>query len=319
MEPVEGGVTQTGLAFLNHFHTSFLEWARMSRALGAGSVVHMSVPSLSLGSSRGVHVYIPPSYRTNPLRRYPVLYMHDGQNAFSSPTGTTFGWGSWELDLTVDALCHARRMQEVIMVAVDSSPARLEEYNGQRRLQGGSRARTAFEKYEAFLTSELKPLMDREYHTLPKAECTAVMGSSMGGLCSLVLAWDHPETFGGVASLSGAFPADLPNLLDDAMGRYNGPRKPFRVYLDSGVAGPMGGDDGRFGTERVAAELRRMGWTTDDLEWFVDKRLLSPAQLKKSGLSRTKWAEAKASQHNELYWRRRVWRALTFLFPPPRK
>jgi enterochelin esterase-like enzyme len=247
-----------------------------------------------------------------------VLYLHDGQNVFSSAgPDIAFGWGSWELDRTADALCRAGGLQEIIMVAVDNSSRRLEEYNGSRHLPGKPGARTAFESYEAFLISELKPRMDQKYRTLHEAAHTAVMGSSMGGLCSLVLAWYHPEVFGSAASLSGAFLGEFSDF-QEVLRNYHGPRKPFRVYLDSGVLGSMGGDDGCSQTKQVAAELRRIGWTKSDLRWFVDRKIPTRAELAESGLRQNKWAEARTSQHNEFYWRRRSWRALTFLFPPIR-
>jgi enterochelin esterase-like enzyme len=160
-------------------------------------------PSRSLGE-RTVRVYLPASYRTNTAGQYPVLYLHDGQNVFSfAGTNVAFGWGSWELDRTADRLASERKMQEIIMVAVDNSPARLAEYGGAHH--SGTNGLSPYEKYEDFLINELKPAMDTRYRTRSKAADTAVMGSSMGGLCSIVLAWEHPEVFGGAASLSGAF------------------------------------------------------------------------------------------------------------------
>jgi len=282
----------------------------------AGSLLDADFPSRRLGRSRGVHVYLPRSYETHPQRRYPVLYLHDGQNVYSSAgNDCAFGWGSWELDLTADDLCRAGKMQEIVMVAVDNTPDRLEEYSGRHHSLGGLSTNTPFENYEEFLVTELKPHIDRKYRTSPDAAHTAVMGSSMGGTCSLALAWEHPEVFGGAASLSGAFWTERTNFLDDVLRSYHGPPKPFRVYLDSGVAAPWGGDDGCSLTKQAAAELRRIGWTANHLQWFVDEKLLTPAELEESGLRRDKRAEAQMSQHYEFYWRRRSWRALTFLFP----
>jgi enterochelin esterase-like enzyme len=273
-----------------------------------------NLPSHFLGRNRGIQVCLPPSYHTEPLRRYPVLYVHDGQNVFSSAgTNCAFGWGSWELDKTADALARAGKMPEIIMVAVDNSPARLEEYSGRHR-ETNTAANTPFENYSAFLRTELKPRIDREFRTLPDDAHTGVMGSSMGGLCSLALAWDHPEVFGNAASLSGAFQVEQTNFLNAVLKNYRGPPKPFRVYLDSGVVDFMGGDDGCALTKQVAAELRRIGWT-NNLQWFVDGKPLTPAELEKSGLLRDKWAEAQTSQHNEFYWRQRCGRALVFMFP----
>jgi enterochelin esterase-like enzyme len=303
---------------MNRLFVLLLSLATLPGAFGQnGSLLDTNLPSHFFGWNRGVHVYLPPSYPTQPQRHYPVLYLHDGQNVFSSAgTNCAFGWGSWELDRTVDALCRAGKMQEIIMVAVDNSWGRREEYGGRHHASGGPATNTAFENYEAFLITELKPRMDREYRTLPGAAHTAVMGSSMGGLCSLVLAWDHPEIFGGAASLSGPDTFEQTNFLNEVLKGFHGPPKPFRVYLDSGVVDFMGGNDGCSLTKQVAAEFRRIGWTTNDLQWFVDRKPLTPAGLEKSGLRRDKWAEAQTSQHNEFYWRLRAWRALTFLFPP---
>jgi predicted alpha/beta superfamily hydrolase len=280
-----------------------------------GSLLDTNLLSHFFGWNRGVHVFLPPSYTAQPQRRYPVLYLQDGQNVFSSAgTNCAFGWGSWELDRTVDAISRARKMQEIIMVAVDNSFARMQEYSG-RHHNTNATASTPFENYEAFLIMELKPRVDREYRTLPGPAHTAVMGSSLGGVCSLVLAWDHPEIYGGAASLSGAFQVEQTNFLNAVLKNYHGPPKPFRVYLDSGVVDFMGGDDGCSRTKQVAAEFQRIGWT-NNLVWFVDGKPLTLAELEKSGLRRDKWAEAQTSQHNEFYWRLRAGRALAFLFPP---
>ena len=288
-----------------------------------GRLIDDSVPSRFLGANRGIHVYLPPSYDKDLTHRYPVLYLHDGQNVFSSAgMNICFGWGNWGLDKTADQLSKDGKMQEIIMVAVDNIAMRTNEYSGRvnHALSVAStnatstNANTRFENYTAFLIEELKPKIDREYHTKTDAANTGVMGSSAGGICSLVLAWQHPEVFGKAASLSGWFAAEGTNFLNSVLRDYHGKPKPVRVYLDSGVKAFMGGDDGCALTGQVAAELRRIGWT-NDLNHYVDARPLTPAELESSGLRRDKLAEAQTSQHNELYWRRRSWRALVSLFP----
>jgi predicted alpha/beta superfamily hydrolase len=272
----------------------------------------MLVSSRHLGEDRRVQTYLPATYGSE-TRRYPVLYLHDGQNMFSSAgKDVAFGWGGWELDLTVGSLCRSGKMQEIIMVAVDNSPSRVEEYSGPT--QAHEAGAKAFAKYEAFLTLELKPRIDSELRTRPEAPHTAVMGSSLGGLCSLALAWDHPEIFGGAASLSGAFLPNRPNFLDDVLRKSKVYRNRFRVYLDSGARAYVE-DDGRSRTKQIEIELRRLGWTKEELKFYVDRRTLTLRELQQSGLRRDKWGEARVSQHNEFYWRLRAWRALTFLFP----
>lgn len=293
------------------------------------------VTSPTLGAVRTMRIYLPPSYHSNPGRRYPVLYVQDGQNVFSTAgTNVAFGWGNWELDRTADRLAAAGAIQEILLVAVDNGPARLAEYSGAHAVDvPGPSNRTGFESYAAFVVGELKPRIDASHRTLPGPAHTAVMGSSLGGLCSVALAWDHPEIFGGAASLSGAFQVGRTNFLNSVLRTYQGKPKPIRIYLDSGVVDFTGGDDGRSLSASVATEFRRIGWADAEvsppdpqhqvlppppLRYYLDARTLSEVELEKAGLRRDKWKEAQTSQHNEFYWRLRVGRALSFLFPPLR-
>lgn len=287
------------------------------------------VESRYLGAARTIRIYLPPSYETQPRRRYPVLYLHDGQNVFSAAgTDCCFGWGNWELDKTVDRLVAEGRIREIIMVAIENSCSRYAEYRGalhpadKRSARGNAKGATKpdnarFEAYANFLIKELKPRIDREHRTRKSAADTAVMGSSMGGICSLSLAWENPRTFGAAASLSGAFQVEKANFLRHVLRPYRGRLRPIRVYLDSGTIDFTGDDDGRRHTDAVADELRRLGWKDgENLLRFTDLKPLDESQLETSGLRREKWPEAQKSQHNEFYWRMRAWRALEFLFPP---
>jgi predicted alpha/beta superfamily hydrolase len=277
--------------------------------------ITQEVNSRFLNGARTVHIYLPPSYHQQLNRRYPVLYLHDGQNVLSSAgTNICFGWGSWDLDKTVDELCRTGKMQEVILVAVNNSAARYAEYCG-RHHSGDTNASTEYENYAAFLIQELKPKIDLSYRTRPESANTGVLGSSLGGICSISLAWEHPEVFGQAASLSGAFQVENRNFLNNVLRPYQGKAKPTRLYLDSGVIDFTGGDDGQKLTSAVAEELRRIGWG-GEMVHFVDAKPLTLPEIEKTGLRKDKWAEAQTSQHNEFYWRLRVWRALMFLFPP---
>ena len=287
------------------------------------------IASRFLGGGRVMQIYLPPSYDREKRRRYPVLYVHDGQNVFSTAgTNCCFGWGSWELDTTVDHLVSEREMREIIIVAVDNSRERYLEYRGpayrytEKELQKLRRKppapgdNTQFENYARFLIEELKPRIDRKYRTLKVPAHTAVMGSSLGGICSLAVALDHPKIFGAAASLSGSFQIEKRNFVENVLRLYKQKPKPIRIYLDSGVIDFTGDDDARKDTAAVATELRRSGWKDGkNLIHFVDLKPLSEEELERAGLRRDKWKEAQRSQHNEFYWRLRVWRALVFMFP----
>jgi predicted alpha/beta superfamily hydrolase len=304
----------------------------ITTCMSAGKLLpEEKVASRFLGETRTVRIYLPPSYEAKPARRYAVLYLHDGQNVFSSAgTNCCFGWGNWELDRTVDRLCAKGRMQEIIMVAIDNSRARYKEYRGRlhaepakgKKIEASTNAmdNARFDSYANFLIEELKPKIDRKYRTLKTAADTGVLGSSLGGICSLSLAWEFPKVFGRAASLSGAFQVEKRNFIEQALRPWRSKPKSIRVYLDSGTADFTGDDDGRKHTNAVAEELRRIGWKEDrNLKHFTDLAPVTESEMERAGLRRDKWHEAQKSQHNEFYWRLRVWWALEFLFPAKRR
>jgi enterochelin esterase-like enzyme len=297
----------------------------------------VKVESRFLEEPRTVRIYLPPTYDRNFSRRFPVLYVHDGQNVFSSAgMDCCFGWGNWELDRSVDRLCAEGRMREIIIVAVDNSRSRYKEYRGRlhaeerpRRLKAKKPAPVAptntpdnvnFDAYANFLVKELKPRIDQEFRTLKTAANTGVLGSSLGGICSLSLAWEFPRVFGRAASLSGSFQIERRNFIEQVLRPYDAKPKALRLYLDSGTVDFTGDDDGRKLTGSIVTELRRIGWKDEkNLRHFTDSARASEHEMEQAGLRRDKWGEAQKSQHNEFYWRLRVWRALEFLFPPESK
>ena len=228
-----------------------------------------------------------------------------------------FGWGGWNLDQTADVLVAAGQMREVILVAVNNGRFRYQEYRGPEKA-GASKSKTAagrFENYARFLTRELKPRIDRTFRTRPGPAHTGVMGSSLGGICSLALAWEQTNIFGLAASLSGSFQIEGARFLKTILRKRRAGAKPFRVYLDSGVIDHGGDDDGRELTTQVAAELRRIGWRDGrNLLHHVAASPLTEAELERSGLRRDKWGEARTSQHNEFYWRLRAGARWRFCF-----
>lgn len=311
----------------------FLGWALLIGLVGraeAGVVFEGDFDSRILAARRKVRVCTPPGYSPGGSRRYPVLYVQDGQNAFTTAgTHAAFGWGNWALDRISADLIRARRLQPVILVAIDATRDRYLEYRGparkwttdelaaERRPPPAPGDDSRYRAYQSFLVEELKPWVDREYRTRPGPESTALLGSSLGGLVSVALAWERPEVFGAAASLSGAFQVEGQEFLRRVKTETGGPR-PIRLYLDSGVTDFAGGDDNWSKTQALVSMLRDIGWRDGrDLVHVVDLPL-DAAGLERAGLRADKRAEALRSQHNEFYWRQRVHLALEFLFPPER-
>jgi predicted alpha/beta superfamily hydrolase len=227
---------------------------------------------------RDVIVWLPPGYNNNADKRYPVLYVHDGQNAFDP--ATAFLGIDWQIDETADRLIREGKMREVIIVGIYNTPDRHEDYSE------GPQGRA----YMRFIVETLKPFIDRQYRTLPGREHTAVMGSSMGGLISLLLVWNYPETFSQAACLSPAFVHRGNNAV--ALVQSNpAAGKDLRLYIDNGGVGL----DAQFqaGCDAMLAALRAAGFKQgENLEWYLDP----------------------AAEHSERAWCRRVWRPLLFIF-----
>ncbi|TNE60422.1 MAG: alpha/beta hydrolase [Bacteroidetes bacterium] len=158
-----------------------------------------------LNRHRRVWVYLPPDYAlTN--KRYPVLYMHDGQNLFDAQTSS---FGEWGIDETLNDLFNQGDYGCIIVGIDNGESKRLDEYSPwvNDEYGGGEGA-----KYLDFLVQTLKPHIDATYRTLPGPQTTAILGSSMGGLISMFAFSERRDIFGlaGVFSPAFWFAGDAP-------------------------------------------------------------------------------------------------------------
>ena len=207
--------------------------------------LHAAVPSRHV-APRTVAVWLPPGYEADPAARYPVLYMHDGQNVFDP--ATAYAGVDWGVDEAMDALIAAGRVRPAIVVAVWNSPARFQEYMPQKALPPGAAAFASgvpevgrvpgpplADAYLRFLVEELKPLVDREYRTRPGPADTFVMGSSMGGLISAYAVTEYPQLFGAAACVSTHWPAADGATIPYLRAALPAPGT-HRFYFDHGTA-----------------------------------------------------------------------------------
>ncbi|HVE83743.1 MAG TPA: alpha/beta hydrolase-fold protein, partial [Myxococcales bacterium] len=246
-----------------------------------------AVPSAFLGNSRDVIIYLPLGYESAPATRYPVLYMHDGQNLMDPRTSFS---GEWGVDETAQRLLRNGQISPVIIVGVYNTPNRISEYTEVADPQyGGGNA----DLYARFLLEELKPIIDARYRTLPSASTTGVSGSSLGGLVSLYLGLTHPEAFGRVGALSSS----IWWANRDILTRYQAltAKKPVRIWED------MGTDEGGSGSENV-----------------VDARDLRDALVSRGWVlgNDLQYLEIQGGQHNEAAWAARFDQVLEYLYPP---
>ncbi len=268
---------------------------RLARAFGSGVDIPVqrtgdieTLPAIASAhvSAREVQVWLPPGYRDAIERRYPVLYLHDGQNLFDARAAGA----EWQLDE------HAQRgvldgsLQPMIIVAVASNGDRMADYtpSAQPRPEGGTVGGGAA-AYARYLVQELKPAIDRRYRTRPGREHTAVGGSSLGGLVSMWLLLAQADSFGAALVVSpSVWWADGDILARVAAAA---PALPApRIWLDVGA---REGEGMLGGARRLRDALQARGW--------------APAYL-----------EAPAGGHDEASWALRVPAMLSFLYGRPR-
>jgi predicted alpha/beta superfamily hydrolase len=194
--------------------------------------IAQAVYSPQLDNRRDVLVYLPPSYGRGE-RRYPVLYMHDGQNLFDAATSYP---GESRVAETLEALS-AEGLDTIVVglpnVDAQFPGSRLDEYSPFKgsALRAGRGGRG--DLYLAFLCETVKPLIDSSFRTLPDRAHTGVMGSSMGGLISLYALFSRPDVFGFAGVMSPAFWFTA----DDAIYRYVQAADfvPGKIYMDIGT------------------------------------------------------------------------------------
>jgi predicted alpha/beta superfamily hydrolase len=163
-------------------------------------VIHADFRSEVLNNARAVRVWLPPGYQAERPERYPVLYMHDGQNLFDDATSFV---GEWKIDETLTRLIEAESIEPIIVVGIDNMGlARVAEYTVDRGRVRDSEAGGRGSDYMRFIVEELKPFIDSTYATRTDRASTMVGGSSLGGLISLDLAIAYPEVFARAAVIS---------------------------------------------------------------------------------------------------------------------
>ncbi len=162
--------------------------------------MHVGFHSTLLNNDRTLAVYLPPGYDESPDKRYPVLYLQDGQNLFD--TATSFAGVEWNVDETAEKLINDGTIEPVIIVGVYNTPDRTEEYTPLQINEDDPVARGVY--YGWFVAYEAKRFIDKTYRTLPDREHTTIGGSSLGGLIALDTARAHNDIFGNCVALSPA-------------------------------------------------------------------------------------------------------------------
>lgn len=249
-------------------------------------------------AARNVDVWCPPGYSAN--KRYPVIYMHDGQNIFEPIS--SIGGASWELDKAITRLMDAKKIGGAIVVGIwNHGNIRSREYMPQKpyRVAAFQKHHAAFIKsaggepisdaYLKFLVHEVKPFIDANYRTLPDQQNTFVMGSSRGGVISLYAISEYPHIFHGAGCISTHWSVGEHELVLEMAKALPDP-KTHKLYFD-------------YGTEGLDALYEPYQKQMDEY-------------LRKAGyIENQNWITLKfdGADHNESAWQARVEIPLSFL------
>jgi predicted alpha/beta superfamily hydrolase len=244
-----------------------------------------------LPDDRDIEVYLPEAYTNEPARRFPVFYLHDGQNLFDGRTSYIPGH-TWRAHATADRLTREGLIEPVILVGVNNTGVRrVAEYTPSRdlRLGGGDG-----DLYGRLLVEELKPCIDREFRTLPGAAHTGLGGSSLGGLISLYLGFTYPEVFSKIAAISPSLWWNERAILRTVSAARV--RPDLRIWLDMGTAEGL---RHLRDTDLLYRRLIQHGWRDNP----------------NSGTQDLSYVRVPGGLHNEDAWAARFDLVLRFLFP----
>ncbi len=231
-----------------------------------------------LNRYRRIWVYLPPDYDTS-QQKYPVLYMHDGQNLFDAFYSFA---GEWEIDETLNKL-FMENGKKCIVVGIDNGGThRINEYSPWiNPAYGGGQGHL----YARFLVETLKPHIDSLYRTLPDRENTGIMGSSMGALISFYTGLKYQNVFSkiGVFSPSFWFSPSCYSFASETEKTAD-----MRIYFLAG-----GQENG------VAEHCNRMMDTLSEAGYTTEEMLLKTVPN---------------GQHSEWFWRQEFRSAFEWLF-----
>jgi predicted alpha/beta superfamily hydrolase len=262
--------------------------------------------------ARDLYVYLPRGYDEHRARRYPVLYMHDGQNCFDAHVHESYV-GSWQADLTANLLTSQGLMRECVIVGIShGKQQRVAEYlppyavaeltvksGAGRSKRQATKTRVAghADRTVAYYRDEVAPAIGRRYRVLGGRDHAATCGSSMGGLFSLYMAWEHPQFARQHAVMSPSlWMTRNPDGTLEAVERLRrGQPRDLRLWLDSGsLDSPDGGDDGMDDTQKARDALLENGYVEGvDFHYFLDE----------------------GATHSEYAWAARLPLVFQFLFP----
>lgn len=257
------------------------------RHTAAGNVQPLiTLEMKALQRSRTIRIYLPPNYGVTD-KRYPVLYMHDGQNLFDEFSSYS---GEWGVDEALNTLARSHQL-ELIVVGIDNGgEQRITELNPWDHADYG---KSETHGYLDFIVNQVKPYIDERFNTLADRDNTGLMGSSLGGLTSHYGALKYPQTFGkaGIFSPSYWIATDITQFIQQ-----HTIDQPQRLFF---LMGEAEGDEMLSDFVTVQEQLKAQNADNTNAELM--------------------FTTVAHGQHHEAMWRSQFVPAVLWLFQPPIK
>ena len=285
----------TGLVFASSIGAEPAPTAGACKSTVSGDLRLHTLKSATFANERTIRVLLPPGYddAANKERRYPVLYMLDGQNVFDACLSDV-SHHEWGVDETVQKLIAADKIPPLIVVGVDhAGKDRAREYLPYKDFVGNpDMDEPAGKLFPDFMTREVMPLVDRNYRTLPGRPNTGIGGSSYGGVATLYALLARPNTFGYGLIESPVMWIGMGQLVRDTSPLVALPVKVFVAFGGKEVSNPVISEKMIGLIRQVESNFRSAGYDESNFRFVVDPEAL----------------------HTEAAWEQRLPGALTFLF-----
>ncbi len=260
-------------------------------------------------AARPLYIYLPPGYHDHPERHYPVIYFHDGQNCFQAYAEDSYTGNTWRADEIAEQLITDGRMRATILVGVSHGGKRriaeylpeyityLPEYRPAHKNGFSTPVHGRADRTARYYLRDIAGYIAGNYRILTSREDTATIGSSMGGLFSTYLAWEHPEFARHHAILSPSYwiTRNQKGSLEIVDRIQTVERPDVRLWLSNGQFDRPGeGDDNGDVTSAGRDVLLEKGFSEgDNFRYYYDKGAI----------------------HEEKAWARILPEIFQFLFP----
>jgi predicted alpha/beta superfamily hydrolase len=292
----------TGLVFAGPARAQDAPAATACKSTASGDLRLHTLKSAIFGNERTIRVLLPPAYvdAANRDRRYPVLYMLDGQNVFDACLSDV-SHHEWSVDETVQKLIAEKKIPPMIVVGVDhAGKDRAHEFLPYKDyVYQADMNEPAGKRFPDFLTNEVMPLVDGQYRTLQGKPNTGIGGSSYGGVATLYALLAKPGRFGYGLIESPSMHIGMGQLVRDTSPLVALPVKVFMAFGGKEATDPVISEKLIGLVRQVETNFRAAGYDESNFRFVLDPDAV----------------------HTEAAWEKRLPGALTFLFgdwkPPP--